>query len=224
MNKPAIASLAGLLSLALVSASVQADNSHRHDRRYEITVTNLTGGQVISPPLVVTHPRSIALFEIGEPASDGLAALAQDADTDGLVKALDGEPGVRVVVGDGVIPPGKSATIEVRARSSRSVLSIAAMLVTSNDAFVAVDSASLPRYGSREMTAIAYDAGSEANNELCEFIPGPPCGMPKSQDPNEEIEGFVFVHAGIHGVGDLEPARNDWRNPVAKVRVRRIWR
>ena len=22
----------------------------------------------------------------------------------------------------------------------------------------------------------AYDAGTEVNNELCEFIPGPPCG------------------------------------------------
>jgi hypothetical protein len=37
-------------------------------------------------------------------------------------------------------------------------------------------------------------------------------------------EGFVHVHAGIHGIKDLVPARDDWRNPVARIEVRRLHR
>jgi len=36
-------------------------------------------------------------------------------------------------------------------------------------------------------------------------------------------EGFVHIHAGIHGIGDLLPARYDWRNPVAKVVIQRAY-
>ena len=35
-------------------------------------------------------------------------------------------------------------------------------------------------------------------------------------------EGYVHIHAGIHGVGNLNPALRDWRNPVAKISIRRI--
>ncbi len=35
-------------------------------------------------------------------------------------------------------------------------------------------------------------------------------------------EGFVHVHQGIHGVGDLLPSARDWRNPVAQVTVQRV--
>jgi hypothetical protein len=35
-------------------------------------------------------------------------------------------------------------------------------------------------------------------------------------------EGFVRIHEGIHGVGDFVEATRDWRNPVAKVSIRRV--
>jgi hypothetical protein len=35
-------------------------------------------------------------------------------------------------------------------------------------------------------------------------------------------EGYVHIHAGIHGVGDLEPGMRDWRNPVARITIRRV--
>ena len=67
----------------------------------------------------------------------------------------------------------------------------------------------------------AYDAGSEADNELCAYRPGPPCGSVGVR-ATEGVEGFVHIHAGIHGGGDLNPATYDWRNPVAKVSIQRI--
>ena len=68
----------------------------------------------------------------------------------------------------------------------------------------------------------AYDAGSEMNSEDCAFIPGPPCG-----DVNHNpaaAEGYVHIHAGIHGIsgGTLNPAQLDWRNPVALVEIKRM--
>ena len=30
------------------------------------------------------------------------------------------------------------------------------------------------------------------------------------------------VHGGIHGIGDLDPATYEWRNPVAHVEVVRV--
>lgn len=69
--------------------------------------------------------------------------------------------------------------------------------------------------------AEAYDAGSEANSESCTYIPGPPCGNAEVRDTGD-AEGFVHVHAGVHGIGDLDPAMHDWRNPVAEITIKRV--
>ena len=66
----------------------------------------------------------------------------------------------------------------------------------------------------------AYDAGSEANSESCEFIPGPPCGN-HVHDP-AEAEGFIHISNGIQGTGDVCASESDWRNPVARVTITRV--
>ncbi|MGH8760210.1 MAG: hypothetical protein ACREVW_11970, partial [Burkholderiales bacterium] len=67
--------------------------------------------------------------------------------------------------------------------------------------------------------------GSERNDELCASIPGPEfaeCGGPGGGGkPEGDEEGYVHIHAGIHGIGDLPPEVRDWRNPVARIVVRR---
>ena len=99
-------------------------------------------------------------------------------------------------------------------------LSIAAMMIPTHDTIVAIDSIYLPRWETTGM-ATAYDAGTELNDELCANIPGPFCmgdGLSVSGG-----EGYVHVANGIHGIGDLAPEVFDYRNPVAKVTVRRVW-
>ena len=34
-------------------------------------------------------------------------------------------------------------------------------------------------------------------------------------------QGYVHIHAGIHGIGNLVAADRDWRNPVAHISIRR---
>lgn len=100
------------------------------------------------------------------------------------------------------------------------------MLIPTNDAFVALNSIPLPK-GRRTGThvALAYDAGSEPNDELCENIPGPVCGG-DGPSPEASGEGYVHIHAGIHGAGDdvtsLNASERDFRNPVALVKIRRL--
>jgi hypothetical protein len=66
---------------------------------------------------------------------------------------------------------------------------------------------------------MAYDAGSERNNELATHIPGPCCNNPFVRDPEGALIG---PHPGIAGVGDLDPAVYSWTGPVAKITVERI--
>ncbi len=186
---------------------------------FEVTITNLTKGQIISPPVVAAHDPAVAIFSAGQPASDELAALAEDADNGGLVGLLE-SIGADVAQGDGVILPGGSATIRIDASRGNRVLSAVGMLVTTNDTFFGLNSQRL-RSRTQTTRVVAYDAGSEANNESCAFIPGPPCGNPFQRD-TEEAEGFVHIHNGVHGIADLVPSRHDWRNPVVQVTVKRV--
>ena len=201
---------------------------------YEVTIHNLTRGQIITPPLVVVHNSSTSLFSVGQPASEELATLAEEGNPVPLMEAAMGMPGVHaaaVALGPGnppVIPPGQSASVMVESSWKFRNLSVVGMLASSNDSFFAVSGVRVPlpphffytEPRSKTVNAPAYDAGSEANSESCEFVPGPPCGS-HVHDPAEE-EGFIHISNGIRGTGDLDAAAADWRNPVARVTITRI--
>ena len=123
----------------------------------------------------------------------------------------------------GGVPPGESTTLPINTRGRFRYVSILGMLVTTNDAFFAVRTVRVPSRGDMKVMANAYDAGSERNSEDCDFIPGPPCDSADRRD-TAGAEGFVHTHAGIHGLGDLDPAVNDWRNPVAEIHIERSGR
>jgi hypothetical protein len=195
---------------------------------YEVTVTNLTRGQQFTPILVASHRPGVALFALGQPASPELAVLAEEGDTAPLTTLLSGMAGVRAVAtSGGLLDPGASVTVTVAAGAGFDHVSLAAMLIPTNDGFVALDGVPGPS-GSQVLTlhSPAYDAGSEVNDELCASIPGPDfaeCGGPGGGGaPAGGEEGYVHVHAGIHGIGDLVASHRDWRNPVARITIRRV--
>ena len=210
----------GCLIALGVSSPAQADG-----RRFEVTITNLTAHQVFTPIMVASHRKGVQLFTLGQPASVELEILAEAGDTGPLSAALAARPDVLEVTTGGPLPAGQSQTIFVGTRDGFDHVSVAAMLVPTNDAFFAVNGVEGPE-GNEELTlfSVAYDAGTEANDELCAHIPGPPsvCTGEGFNPSRAGAEGFVHVHRGIHGGGDLSAGVWDWRNPVAKVTVRRV--
>lgn len=216
--KSVLALLSALAIFVTASSSVQAQG---RPTRVEVTVTNLTKGQVLSPAVIALHNGRIPpLFKAGEPASDALRQVAEDAVNQPLIDLLSASPDVgQVVTLSGPLPPGTSESIVLEADGNFPFVSLVSMLVTTNDAFTGANSVRAFRFP-RVLETDAYDAGTEENNELCEFIPGPPCGSAGVRAMMGE--GFVHIHAGVHGVGDLMPAMHDWRNPVARITVERL--
>lgn len=228
MFKNRIISVAGGLLLAFATSQSYAGQTSS----YAVTITNITQTQTFTPIILATHKPSIALFELGSAAGNELEILAESGNTAPLALLLDGAgSSVRdIQTGDTLLGPGESITFEIQGDPRREFLSVAAMLIPTNDTFVALNAVRLPRRGSVSYFATAYDAGTEANDQSCGNIPGPRCGGDGySPVPAPGDEGFVHVSNGFHELGDtdadgfevLDPATYDWRNPVARITVTR---
>jgi hypothetical protein len=184
-----------------------------------VHITN-TSKQIISPPLVASHTWKTQIFTPGDSASAELSLLAEDGDPSGLAALLGSDSEVLdVAIAGGPLLPGETVTLDLEMRGRFNRISAVGMLVTTNDAFFGLRNYLFERGAVvQRTTAPAYDAGTEFNNEMCGFIPGPPCGSPLVRDTTD-AEGFVHVHSGIHGTGDLSPSAWDWRNPVVSIAV-----
>ncbi len=232
MRRKLVVALLGMAALAVLtwglvaagggsgSATSAADVAH-----YKVSITNVTRGQPLSPIFMATHAPGVApLYTLGQPASANLAALAEDADAAGLLGAWN--PAIselisaaRFVTSDsGPLLPGRTVTATVTVRGEAKYLSLASRLLNTNDGFIGANGVELY---DRQLSLVGYDAGSEANSEDCAFISGPACGNHRHDD-TAPAEGYVHVHAGVHGGGDLDPVRHDWRNPVAVMVIKRL--
>ena len=212
--------ITSLILVGILSGSTSyADDEGQRD--YEVTITNLTRGQVITPPVVISHSNSFQLFTPGMPSIPELSILAEDGDTAPLVVYLDTLGNVfESTASTTPLLPGESITLSIRSRGKYNNVSVVGMLASTNDAFFAVQGIMLPKHVALTVEAPAYDAGSEANTESCDHIPGPPCGNHVRM--TDGAEGYVHIHSGIHGIGDLDAAMNDWRNPVAEITVKPV--
>ncbi len=217
-----------LLALGIAFAGGLGNSLPANAGDFEVTITNLTRGQRFTPILVASHKAGVKLFALGQPASPELAILAEEGDTAPLTGLLAAMPKVLDVTDSGaLLNPGASVSLKVKTRGAFNHLSVASMLIPTNDGFFALNGIAGP-WGRRMAThtSVAYDAGSERNDELCASIPGPSfaeCGGPGGGGkPTGGEEGYVHIHAGIHGIGDLNAADRDWRNPVAHIVIRRL--
>lgn len=229
---------AAALAIGLLVTTASAGSSGNNIATYEVTITNLAATQPISPPVAVTHRRAVKLFKPGTPASAAIEALAEDGNQGVAVAALTGADKVTEVVdlGAPLTPAGVSVgdfsdsiTFQIDAHR-RDRLSIAGMLICTNDGFIGLNSIKLPKAGAGTATHYlkAYDAGTEANTELSEDIVDPcsglgPVVLDGDPDGNNndgiETDGVVRKHPGVSGsVGDLLPAHN-WDMPVAMVEI-----
>ena len=125
-------------------------------------------------------------------------------------------------------PFGSTLTVQITAEGNARFLSMALMLICTNDGLVGLNRVRLPS-GRRDRVrfARALDAGTEANDELFDSIVdpcggiGPVAGPQDGTNDRTATERPVRPHRGIRGVGDLTEDHR-FRRRVAKVTITRI--
>ena len=205
----------------------------------DVKVTNLTQGMYFTPLLITAHADTTDLFEIGDSASADIQTMAEGGDVSGLVTLADSVGAVSSEnPASGVLAPAASTMVTNMATGTNDRLSIVAMLLPTNDGFVGLDSWKIPETaGTYTLYLNAYDAGTEANDELVNGggTPGV-AGIPANPGANGGANGtgvtttesnqMIHIHRGnigdtdlTGGISDVDSRIHRWLNPVAKVTV-----
>lgn len=225
--------LAAALASSLAAAPASAVD-------FDVRITNLSNAIYYTPFLVAAHPDGTALFATGQPASANLQAMAEGGDISGLVTDVNGL-GATVVENPaaGLLAPAASVEFSMNTDgTSNTRLSAVAMLLPTNDAFAGLNSIEIPTDpGTYVFNVPAYDAGTEANDELLTGggAPGAP-GMPA--DPGglagtggtgaaaADANTNVHIHRGslgdtdaAAGISDLDSRVHRWLNPVIRITI-----
>jgi hypothetical protein len=225
-----LAVAAAMMALLLVPAGAGASQT----ATYEITITNLTAGQPLTPPAAATHKKSLRLFQVGTAAGNAVQQIAENGNLGPMLDSLAASNKVAEYAAAGapdpIFPGGGSVTFELSTTGGAKYFSFVSMLVCTNDGFTGLNSVRLPKSvgDSASWYTDAYDAGTEANTEnLADIVP--PCssfvtgtGM---SNPGLATNGVIAHHEGILGTGtgelNLDPEVHDWTNPVAMVEITR---
>lgn len=225
-----VAAGASLLAACGGSDNDDDDNDTKQTYRFEITVTNLAHNQPLSPMGLVLHGDEFTPWEIGQPASVALEDLAEGGDN----AAFIGQTSDAILMGqsgNGLIMPGAqdsvSVSIDVEEGDALN-LSLATMLVNTNDAFVGANSLSLNalEMGERHATYLSvYDAGTEANDEMAGTIPGPADGGEGTNTERDDVN-YVAMHPGVvgqdHGYAEsVLDSTHSFDGPVARLTIER---
>ena len=201
----------------------------QHVGQFKITVTNMAFQQPMSRFFASVHSDSaLPIYELGKPASQALALLAETGDPQPLVNFYSnpaaGSFGVgdAGIVTDGPLVPAEPRSFVITTSYTHPYVSFASMAVNTNDCFVGA--AGILLRDGLQFTVPGLDAGSEENNELCNSIPGPACANIDTFNVRSgNGEGFVHVHRGFFGAGpDLSQSGYDWRNPMLQINIERL--
>lgn len=202
----------------------------------DIKVTNITSGLIFTPLLITGHAADNPLFHSGTPASAGLELVAESGSNNHLLTEATNAGAVAVNnPANGLLLPGDSVSTNISTSDNQMYLSIVGMILPSNDGFVGLDSWKIPTTpGTYSIRLNAYDAGTEANDELRASMPVPPplasgvlaLGTNGTGVINTIPNDKVHIHPGsvgdfnpTGGISDINAAVHRWLNPVAAVTV-----
>ena len=201
---------------------------------FDVTVTNLSNAQPLSPVAIVAHQGGYSVFAVGMAATAGLETLAEGGDNSVLIAEADADMMVMATsMGAAPIGPAGSETVSVTVLESELpglTISVSTMLVNTNDAITGINGASVgDMLAGESMTwrTVAYDAGTEANSEQAAHIPGPAGGGEGFNAARDDVADRVAMHRGIVGqddgfaTSDLN-GQHRFDNPVSEVRIERI--
>ncbi|TKF21026.1 hypothetical protein FCV43_11475 [Vibrio genomosp. F6] len=198
---------------------------------FTITVENQTANQPMSPLVVLGHNSDYHLFNIGQASSVALEMLAESGDNSMLLDRVNTNSDVyQAKAGAGLILPGASDTVSITLNPYQSShLSLASMLVNTNDAFVGETDLKTTGFsvGQRyTMSMDVWDSGTEANSETAATVPGPAGGgegFNSARDDND----IVTFHSGVISQDDglaasALNATHRFLNPGAKLIITRV--
>lgn len=133
-----------------------------------LQLTNLTHGSHFTPLMVSAHTADQHIFSLGESASLSLQAMAEGGDISGLVSDLSAvNADIIENPAGGLTAPGQTLSFDMSTQDANTNLSLSAMILPSNDGFTGVDSLAIPTQpGTYTYYLNAYDAGTEANDEI----------------------------------------------------------
>jgi hypothetical protein len=190
--------------------------------------------------LITAHGDDMHLFRLGEAASPELQAMAEGGDISGLSAIVGGaDADTAENPAGGLLAPGETAAADIDTDASGNrYLSLVAMILPTNDGFVGMDSLPIPEEaGTYAYMLNAFDAGTEANNELVAQNGGVPGTMGFPNPPPIGLTDFggsgvammdandtVHIHRGVlgdtnptGGISDIDSTRHRWLNPIARL-------
>jgi hypothetical protein len=200
---------------------------------FEVSVSNLTNAQPLSPVAVVAHQAAYSIFSVGSAASAGLEEMAEGGDNASLIAEAGADAAVTVTgSGMGPVGPAGSETVTIDLLESDLGglrISVASMLVNTNDAFAALSSLPVGMMAVGDIATInviAYDAGTEADTESAMTIPGPAGGGEGFNMARDDEADRVAMHSGIVSMDDGLVSsgltgQHRFDNPVAQIRIER---
>lgn len=199
----------------MAAGPMEAMPSVRHVR---VTYQDLTGGQAFSPSVFMTHNSSAPkLFTMHAKASPGLMRLAEDGNVAPIADMAGKMMGRSVGMSAIGLPvmPGHTGMVELTVDAAHPMISGGWMLSMTNDGFSGLSGVNAYELrSSRTIDVMAYDAGSERNNERRPYLVAM---MGIARDPEN---GVVTMHKGLRGDADAPAAwKFDPSRPVARVTI-----
>ncbi len=205
---------------------------------FEVTLTNMTLAQPMSPVAVMLHRDGFNSFIDGQTASVGLELLAEGGDnTDVLAEVEATAEHLASGSTTGPIPPASIAepiTLTLTEDQLDDVrLSVITMLVHTNDAISGVNGVDISNMAAGDSIALTgptWDAGTESNDELGANIPGPDFDGEGFNGARDDLFDRVRIHSGVVSNASLEAGlatssledRHRFDNPAIKIVVSRI--
>ncbi len=200
---------------------------------FDVTVSNLTNAQPLSPAAVIAHQDGYTFFSVGTPATTGLEEMAEGGDNTALLAEADADAMV-TVTGSAAAPigPAASATVTIEMLESELPglrISVATMLVNTNDAFTGLNAMLVESMAVGDVVSVrgaAYDAGTEADTETAATIPGPAGGGEGFNTVRDDQADQVSMHAGVvsqddgFATSDLSE-QHRFDNPVVQISIER---
>ncbi|MEM7281169.1 MAG: spondin domain-containing protein [Pseudomonadota bacterium] len=207
------------------------------DATFEVSVTNLTLAQPLSPVAVMFHRAGFNSFIDGETSSLALELLAEGGDnTDVLGEVAAATEHLASGSTAGPVPPSAFSDVVTLSFPSDQLddvrLSVITMLVHTNDAFSGMNATNISNMEvgqSITFTGPTWDAGTEANDELGVSMPGPDFGGEGFNPNRDDRLDLVRFHQGVVTSASVESGlassslveRHRFDNPTTRITVTR---